>query len=68
MPSKPKQINQQPVIIEKKPPIPTINRSNDPNAKLTVTKYVAPRNKNEVTGKVTDTKLKTSVTKINSSV
>lgn len=54
-----KQINNNPPpIIEKKPPIPTMNRINDPNKnKITTTKFVPPRNKNEVTGKVTQNKI-----------
>jgi hypothetical protein len=39
---------------EKKPPLPSVNRVVDNrNGKNIPQKYVPPRNKNEVTGKVT---------------
>lgn len=43
------------VVMEKKPPLPTVNRAAEKtHNKLTSLKYVPPRNKNEVTGKVTE--------------
>jgi hypothetical protein len=48
---------------EKKPPIPTANRSEN-IVKNSVPTYVPPRNKNEVTGKVTQTTLRASGQKV----
>lgn len=50
-------------VIEKKPPIPTINR-NEKIIKTTLPAFVPPKNRNEVTGKVTQTTIKTSTQKV----
>ena len=34
------------VIVEKKPPIPTANRLNNPNRTNIIPKFIPPRNKN----------------------
>ena len=49
--------------MEKKPPIPTGNR-NERAVKNMPPAYVPPRNKNEVTGKVTQTTMRTSGQKV----
>jgi hypothetical protein len=51
-------------VPEKKPPLPTVNRVIDQkNVKNIPQKYVPPRNKNEVTGKVTETSVQKGRTK-----
>jgi hypothetical protein len=48
---------------ERKPPIPTANRS-EKMVKHSLPTYVPPRNRNEVTGKVTQTTLRASGQKV----
>lgn len=50
-------------MLEKKPPLPTLNR-NEKAIKNQVPAYVPPRNRNEVTGKVTQTNFRTSGQKV----
>jgi hypothetical protein len=51
------------IVVEKKPPLPTANR-NEKGIKSHIPTYVPPRNKNEVTGKVTQTTMRTSGQKV----
>ena len=50
-------------VIERKPPIPTANRVEKSN-KPSIPTYIPPRNKNEVTGKITQTTIKTNTQKV----
>lgn len=52
--------------IEKKPPIPTANRSKDPQV-ITHKPNYHYRNKNEVTGKITETPITKNTGKISTS-
>lgn len=48
------------LVAEKKAPVPVVNRSRDASSRGTnATRYIPPRNKNEVTGKVTQTRVST---------
>lgn len=60
---KPKIEIKPEVVVEKKPPLPKVNLS-EKAVKNVVPAYQPPRSKNEVTGKVTQTTIRTSAQKV----
>ena len=58
------EVKMPEVVVEKKPPLPVLNTKMTKNVRQNAPVYVPPRNQNEVTGKVTQTVLRTSAAKI----